>query len=1041
MARVKISRLPNNRGLGWYSGNSINRDGDHGVAIDGRLSCYEGLVVPDGRLILPSIPTSDPGSPGRVWSNSGVLEISETLPSVTTHRAAWLYSDGATTDGLRLKDCRTGTGSSRTPQPGRCVNLNGTTQYVATTTATPSSKAHAVCEAWINVPAPSANYKTIFDQGTQQVQFSVQSWSTVLYVLVRNTGGQSLAATTTGIGEGWHHVVLRINRTVAAGSVIDLWVDGVKSTLSYAAATGTVITTFNTGVWTVGAVPFGPVSLFNSKISGARVILPSSAWSDAACAQLYTERTAPQHYADTHLWLKLDQPNSALQQDSSGNSNHGTIANWATGVHYSGGDVPYSWQNDAGFSADNGTNLIASPNDFSGWSTTEATYAANQEYEPSGNTLTADRFLETSATAVHVIQTSVSLGETTDGKTPYTLSVDIKPIGRATAQFILFDNSYSHQVQQIYTFASESVSYYAATGSFQNAGGSISNLGGGWYRIRIAGVPQSGLTSLRPVLYCQNASPYAGDTAKGFYVANAKLVKGSLHTPRKESDTTKDVLGNSLQHTGKCPLEAPFRASNCLTLNGSNQYVSVGTGTWDTDGTEAMEIECWLKYSTSGYQLIAANRYRGGSPYNGWELWASNNDGLVNFELCNTLTTNHLLVKCLTPINDGTWHKLKVTYDGSKTAAGCAFYVDGIRCAQSTVINTLTGSTAAASYSSVIGASSAGAYPLAASLCGLKITIGSDVWEYPLAEGGNSPGIHERRGGTYHAITNAGTNWSVTQDKYHFNVLYGDRHGVNLLTDSKQLSTGFLGNEVSRTEVGDMASGSKICRLAKTTTNNSASWQHTITTFTTNGTPLTFSFKVRATSLSSQMDAGLYHTVSGFSNSSISWEIISGPGTITQQLSGSLVRVTGLSQSEWTHVRVTASLVAGGVSRLYMYPDTYQSVTNGQTIDTAEWQLETGSSVTDYFQTRDGVSGLVRVPSYYPDTDLAANGLALTHPAGDWLNDCESVIDPDCNEPNATAWAGKTLPSTFGHSTATAGTSIVRRAPNSYRRDRIRVLA
>ena len=85
-------------------------------------------------------------------------------------------------------------------------------------------------------------------------------------------------------------------------------------------------------------------------------------------------------------------------------------------------------------------------------------------------------------------------------------------------------------------------------------------------------------------------------------------------------------------------------------------------------------------------------------------------------------------------------------------------------------------------------------------------------------------------------------------------------------------------------------------------------------------------------------------------NSSI--KIISGSGTVTS-IDSAIKKVTGLSTSSWTRVELTTDSVISGTDldavQFYLYPgDDYTTQTTADKIITASWQVETGTTASDY---------------------------------------------------------------------------------------------
>ena len=64
-----------------------------------------------------------------------------------------------------------------------------------------------------------------------------------------------------------------------------------------------------------------------------------------------------------------------------------------------------------------------------------------------------------------------------------------------------------------------------------------------------------------------------------------------------------------------------------------------------------------------------------GSSYRGYDLY--HGAGELQAALINTWTSNAVSEKSTNTVDDGNWHHVVVTYDGSSTAAGMKLYIDG----------------------------------------------------------------------------------------------------------------------------------------------------------------------------------------------------------------------------------------------------------------------------------------------------------------------------------------------------------------------------
>lgn len=79
----------------------------------------------------------------------------------------------------------------------------------------------------------------------------------------------------------------------------------------------------------------------------------------------------------------------------------------------------------------------------------------------------------------------------------------------------------------------------------------------------------------------------------------------------------------------------------------------------------------------SGAGIIFSN-VTNGSPYRGYEFWI-NPSGQLQVRIINTYASNYIGVIGSTNVCDGQWHVVGATYDGSSTAAGVKFYIDGVQ--------------------------------------------------------------------------------------------------------------------------------------------------------------------------------------------------------------------------------------------------------------------------------------------------------------------------------------------------------------------------
>ncbi|KKL89366.1 hypothetical protein LCGC14_1915410, partial [marine sediment metagenome] len=112
------------------------------------------------------------------------------------------------------------------------------------------------------------------------------------------------------------------------------------------------------------------------------------------------------------------------------------------------------------------------------------------------------------------------------------------------------------------------------------------------------------------------------------------------------------------------------KLNNCLLFDGVNEYVDCGDIA-NFERTDLFSIECWIKTSIGTTQVICSRvNY---TTDQGWQLITNNNK--IRVYLMGSVT-NRIIVETNTAINDGSWHHVIVTYDGSSLSNGVTIYLD-----------------------------------------------------------------------------------------------------------------------------------------------------------------------------------------------------------------------------------------------------------------------------------------------------------------------------------------------------------------------------
>lgn len=110
------------------------------------------------------------------------------------------------------------------------------------------------------------------------------------------------------------------------------------------------------------------------------------------------------------------------------------------------------------------------------------------------------------------------------------------------------------------------------------------------------------------------------------------------------------------------------------TFDGTDDRIELGTATaLRFDNTDPFSVAFWVKTTSSTAGLVVIENHDV-TTFRGWGVKISVGD--VLFELINDVAGNWISVRTDDAINDGEWHHVVATYDGSGDAAGVTIYVD-----------------------------------------------------------------------------------------------------------------------------------------------------------------------------------------------------------------------------------------------------------------------------------------------------------------------------------------------------------------------------
>lgn len=135
---------------------------------------------------------------------------------------------------------------------------------------------------------------------------------------------------------------------------------------------------------------------------------------------------------------------------------------------------------------------------------------------------------------------------------------------------------------------------------------------------------------------------------------------------------------------------ADYAGESFITLDGDNEYCQANLYTdFNYEYTDAFSIVFRARYTNTSSEYIIS-KYDNGYTKGYGIVAAGNGNYYTNFR---SSASNMLMVATVdTNCNDGEWHHIVMTYDGSGDASGVTFYVDGSSVSMSVSHDALNGS-------------------------------------------------------------------------------------------------------------------------------------------------------------------------------------------------------------------------------------------------------------------------------------------------------------------------------------------------------------
>jgi hypothetical protein len=292
---------------------------------------------------------------------------SEADGDVAVYLQRLLYDSTAIRDdGITIADVSTA-GTDRDLQPGRCLDFNGTDQYVdcgdddafdLTSSLAVSAWAKNENAALSGSECIVTKYSTTDNKREWQLQFDTNE---KLALILSDDGStfEKWESTNAVALDELNHIAFNF----VGGDSLTVYLNGAELAGSF--TTGSLPASLNNDdapLW-IGALrdSGSAANLFEGLIFDVQIF--ESLTADEITA-IYRQGLQPHQIVPGQLsadnlvgrWL-LDDNSETTAYDSSGNGNDGTIQNYAAGLIYEGIDVPYSWANLVGYS-DGASNVI-----------------------------------------------------------------------------------------------------------------------------------------------------------------------------------------------------------------------------------------------------------------------------------------------------------------------------------------------------------------------------------------------------------------------------------------------------------------------------------------------------------------------------------------------------------------------------------------------------------------------------------------------------------------------------------------------------------
>ena len=150
--------------------------------------------------------------------------------------------------------------------------------------------------------------------------------------------------------------------------------------------------------------------------------------------------------------------------------------------------------------------------------------------------------------------------------------------------------------------------------------------------------------------------------------------------------------------------EEPYANIYSFEYDGSTSYINLKNDiSFNNDGTSPFTFSTWIKTTSTDNFNFIFSRQLNTSPFNGLSFYLKDGNRFNVF--IGTITSNARIqgYTSATSVNDGNWHHVSVSYDGSQSMSGFSVYLDGSAVSISTTEYNNTPNNCNASINASIG--------------------------------------------------------------------------------------------------------------------------------------------------------------------------------------------------------------------------------------------------------------------------------------------------------------------------------------------------